>query len=251
MRVQSGLRSSARSTVHPASVEQLPIALEAPQHRKGHLAREPGHVVVGESVAPQDVGEGDDATGLHDARTFGDEPRLVGDMAPGLLSDDHVEGCVVERHVERTAEMEAHAIVEADATREPPGRVDATLREIESDDGAADAVGEVARRSAHAAADIQHAVFRTDSGGGDQQIVGFETAEVVLVVETQFGRRDGLRIDPAIGQRPQDLRLVDRMRVVVADDRGGGVGMAVGWNGQGPPPARAGVVRTLRQGPEW
>src|SRR5262249_45301975 len=127
-------------------------------------------------------GEGDRSAGFDHARALGDELWLVGDMAPGLLADDDVEGVVVERHLQCVPESEIHQVCELGQTRKSYRAVVAAAREIETGDPAANSLRKVARRTAHAAAHIEHVVRALDADLRGEDVVGLDAAEMILIV---------------------------------------------------------------------
>ena len=140
-------------------------------------------------------------------------------MRERLLADHDVEARVRERHVERIAEPEVDQMVEPDQPGQAHRALVPARRDVEPGHPAAAVMGEIARRPAHAAADVEDVHAGADAGLVGQHVDRLEPAEVVLVVVLQHGLGQPVERHAVARQIVQDLLLVDRMGLVEVDDR--------------------------------
>ena len=108
---------------------------------------------------------------------------------------------------------------EPDAARQIVGAGHARRGEVDAGDVGAIGVGEIARRSAEAGAEVGHAGAGADAGALGQRIVGGEAAVVVLVVREKLLGTQVVEVAAARLQLGQDDRGRDRMALVEVDRR--------------------------------
>ena len=127
---------------------------------EAHAVEQPACIVVAEAFAAQNVREHQPAAGLQHARDAGHQGRLVGDVRKGLLADGQREAGVGEGQRQRIALAEAHARGQPSGGGQRGGAFDAAGRQVDARDLATRLPGDVTRRPAHAAADVEHPVRR-------------------------------------------------------------------------------------------
>ena len=178
----------------------------------------------------QDVGEDQAPARAQHAGALAHEARLVGDVGEGLLRDRQREAARGKRHVQRVALDEAHAVGQTGQFGQLGRALHPAARQVQPGDAAAALPGQVARRPAHAAADVEHLVAGADAGLGHQAVHRRGAAVVVLVVVLQRLLGDGGAVDAARGHRGQDLLGADGVEVVEVDD---GLQTGIGVHGGG------------------
>ena len=89
--------------------------------------------------------------------------------------------------VERIAEPEVDQMPEPDQRGQPDRALVPALGDVEPGDPAAAMTREIARRPAHAAADVEDVHAGADAGQVGQPVDRFEPAEMVLVIALQHG----------------------------------------------------------------
>ena len=100
-------------------------------------------------------------------------------------------------------------MIQPDQTSEPGRGVVAALGKVEPGHATADFLSEVARRAAETAAYVEHMVGAQDAGFAEQQVIGGQPTEVILIVLTESLLRQRRQRGAAGFQRVKYLRLVD------------------------------------------
>ena len=200
-------------------VQQPAVAVQRFQRLEGHGALQALEFSRAQALAAQDVGERDHPARPDHARTLRDQPRLVGHVRKRFLSDHHIETGAREGHVQGVAEAEIDQVREPDQLGQAHRRLVSARRDVQPGDPAAEPRRQIARRPAHAAAHVQDPGRGVDAGLLGQNVDRLQAAEVILVVVLEGLFRQRLELDAVGAQLLDDLVLVDRMRLVEANDR--------------------------------
>jgi hypothetical protein len=85
-----------------------------------------------------------------------------------VLQEHRIEGSVLERQMQGVGDLERDAIGQSAAGRQISGRIDEAGAQVDACHLAAEGGGEIARRTADAAADVQHAGRGFETSGAGQ-----------------------------------------------------------------------------------
>jgi hypothetical protein len=122
----------------------------------------------------------------------------------------------------RVALDEFDQATEAHAFGQAPGSQDPRLCEVQSRHATAKLVGEPARGTAHAAANIQDVLAPGEPSRRGKGLDRLHTAVVILVEVLQLLLGQRREVQAAGGKLLEDLVFVDRVRLVEAGDSGSG-----------------------------
>lgn len=164
------------------------------------------------------VGEAKPPTRAQHTEALAEQRPLVRNVQEGFLRQGDVEALIGQGQARRVAADEAHTILQADTAGKPVGAHDTALGKIDAGHVGAQSMCNQPRRATHAGADVQNAAAGGDAGALGQRDRRIDAAIVVLVVRVEILGPQPLRIVPGAAERPQDLRLADRMRVVKGGD---------------------------------
>ena len=95
-----------------------------------------------------------------EAGDFPVEPGPIRDVHGDMQAERRIEGRVLEGHGQRAGVLKAHQTGETETRRQGPRHRDEFGRQIDTVYPAADGRGEIARRTAQAAADIENMIRR-------------------------------------------------------------------------------------------
>ena len=178
-----------------------------PRRRVVRLAARPLH----------DLGQTEPGAGLQNAVDLVIERTLVGDVHGDVHRVDAVEHCGAERHRQRIALIDGNTLLEREQGRQVPGDVAEFGRHIDSADPAAEAPGEVACRSADAAADIENVVRLGDQEPVRHVLGRLQAAAVEVVVGGQRLEGRAPRIDSVLAQPRLEPREQIAARVMAGN----------------------------------
>jgi len=146
------------------------------------------------------------------------EAIAVGDVHRRVLRPHDVEARVGKRQVEPVSLPVGDLVGKPGALRKHSGERDEFRRQVEAVDLAAELAGEIARGSADAAADVEHALRSVDLRQLCQPYGRIPPARVELIDRREVVRRKVLDILSRFLQRPQDDVAEGASPVVAGDD---------------------------------
>ena len=161
----------------------------------------PGRRIGGGAARPlRDLGQHEPAARAQHAMDLGVEAGLVGDVHRDIHRVGAIEARIAERHRRRVALLEVDPVLEAQHLRQLARDLAELGGEVDAGDPGAEALRDVARRAADAAADVQDVVAPRDREQARELFRRLEAAAVEVVVRRQRLHRQMVRIDAVVQQ---------------------------------------------------
>src|SRR5438067_4612015 len=200
------------------ALECGPGRLRRKQKADALVARPRRRVIRLASGTGRDVLQRQASAGLEHTTHLAIEAITVGDVHRRVLRPHDVEARVGKRQVERVSLPVGDLVGEPSTLCKHSGERDEFRSQVEAVDLAAELAGEIARGSADAAADVEHALGAVDLRQLCQPYGRIAPARMELIDRREVVRRQVLDIFSRFLQRPQDDVAEGASPVVVGDD---------------------------------